>query len=267
MSDKEQPSPGGELMGPDSQLPAAMQHHRSAMAIKDPILQMIAEASVNPKVDMDKFDRLMAWKDSEEEKLAKKKFNNAMSKCQKEIGRIETDSLNTQTSSRYASYAALDRVVRPIYTKHGFNLSFNTGHHDDPLTLLVLCEVSHKDGFTKDFEVPMPCDGKGAKGGAVMTKTHAAGSAMKYGQRYLLVLIFNLAVGQDDDGNQAGARPVERITESQAADLKALVEEIGGDPIVFLEYLRTNGVPGGQIKEISKASYADIVKAVERRRK
>src|SRR5690606_15862485 len=52
----------------------------------------------------------------------------------------------------------------------------------------------------------MPADGKGAKGGDVMTKTHAAGSAMSYGQRYLLKLIFNVAIGEnDDDGNSAGS--------------------------------------------------------------
>jgi hypothetical protein len=48
----------------------------------------------------------------------------------------------------------------------------------------------------------MPADGKGAKGGDVMTKTHATGAAMSYGMRYLLKMIFNVAIGEDDkDGN------------------------------------------------------------------
>jgi hypothetical protein len=47
----------------------------------------------------------------------------------------------------------------------------------------------------------MPTDGKGARGNDVMTKTHATGAAMTYGQRYLFRLIFNLAVGEDSDGN------------------------------------------------------------------
>ena len=41
-----------------------------------------------------------------------------------------------------------------------------------------------------------------------MTKTHAVGSAMSYGVRYLLKLVFNVAVGEDDDdGNTASGRP------------------------------------------------------------
>jgi hypothetical protein len=45
-----------------------------------------------------------------------------------------------------------------------------------------------------DHRIDMPADGKGAKGGDVMTKTHAMGAAASYGQRYLLKLIFNIAV-------------------------------------------------------------------------
>ena len=53
----------------------------------------------------------------------------------------------------------------------------------------------------------MPADGKGAQGRDVMTRTHATGSAVSYGRRYLLLMIFNIAVGgEDDDGNAAGKR-------------------------------------------------------------
>jgi len=39
-----------------------------------------------------------------------------------------------------------------------------------------------------------------------MSRTHAFGSGMSYGKRYLLLAIFNIAVGidaEDDDGNSA----------------------------------------------------------------
>jgi hypothetical protein len=69
----------------------------------------------------------------------------------------------------------------------------------------VLCHVSHSAGHERTYQIDMPADGKGAKGGDVMTKTHAAGAAASYGMRYLLKMIFNLAVGEDDtDGNMPG---------------------------------------------------------------
>ena len=63
-------------------------------------------------------------------------------------------------------------------------------------------------GYTRRYHIDMPADGKGAKGGDVMTRTHATGSAVSYGKRYLLIMIFNLTMGgeYEDDGNAAGGQ-------------------------------------------------------------
>jgi len=133
---------------------------------------------------------------------AEVEFNLAMNAVQSELGRIAPDLTNPQTKSKYASYAALDRAIRPIYTKHGFSLSFDSGD-SQPETVVAYCYVSHRDGHTRKYQSPpMPSDGKGARGGDVMTKTHATGAAMSYAMRYLLKFIFNIAIGEEDsDGN------------------------------------------------------------------
>ena len=72
----------------------------------------------------------------------------------------------------------------------------------------MLAYVSHVGGHTRRYEAAMPADGKGAKGGDVMTKTHAFGAATSYGMRYLLKMIFNVAIGEYDlDGNEPTQRP------------------------------------------------------------
>lgn len=184
------------------------------------MLAVIERAAMNPDVDVDKMRALLEMKQQIDARDAEMVFNRAMNRCQSEIGRIAADKTNNQTRSDYASYAALDRVVRPIYTKYGFSLSFDTGEIQAD-TIDVLCYVSHEDGHTRRYHTPMPADGKGAKGGDVMTKTHAAGSAMQYGQRYLLKLIFNLAIGQDDDGNAAGSMP---CTEDQILEIESEID-------------------------------------------
>jgi ERF superfamily protein len=136
-------------------------------------------------------------------------FNLAMNAVQQEIGRIAPNLTNPQTKSRYASYDKLDSVLRPIYTRHGFSLSFSTDPSVGPEVEMVrvVCYVSHSAGHTRPYHYDMPADGKGAKGGDVMTKTHARGSAGSYGMRYLLKMIFNIAIGEDDnDGNGPGPR-------------------------------------------------------------
>jgi hypothetical protein len=86
------------------------------------------------------------------------------------------------------------------------SLSFDTGKADEENYVRVLCTVA-LGRHERSYHIDMPADGKGAKGNDVMTKTHAVGSAVTYGRRYLLLMIFNVAIGEnDDDGNALAAR-------------------------------------------------------------
>lgn len=173
------------------------------------VLSMIERVAMNPDVDITKLEKMLDLQERILNRNAEQAFNAAMSDAQKETGRVSADATNPQTRSKYASYAALDRALRPIYTNHGFSLSFDTGDAPEGY-VRVVCYVAHRDGHSRTYHADMPADGLGAKGNAVMTKTHAAGSAMSYGQRYLLKLIFNVAVGEnDDDGNAAATGPQE----------------------------------------------------------
>lgn len=174
--------------------------------------QVITAAASNPQVDIEKMERLWAMHERLVERDREQAFNVAMKSAQANMGRISADATNNQTHSKYATYGQLDRHVRPIYTDHGFSLSFDQGDGAPDGHLRVLAYVSHDAGHTRTYHADIPSDGKGAKGGDVMTKTHASGSAMSYGMRYLLKMIFNLAIGEDDDdGNAAGERGVSAV--------------------------------------------------------
>lgn len=166
------------------------------------VLSIISRAVSDPAVDIEKMERLLALHTSMAAKQAEAQFNASMSAAQAEMGRVSADAHNPQTRSRYATYAAIDRALRPIYTTHGFSLSFDTGKEAPDGFVRVTAYVSHSGGHTREYGAQMPADGKGAKGGDVMTKTHAFGAATSYGMRYLLKQIFNVAIGEDDtDGN------------------------------------------------------------------
>ena len=183
------------------------------------LLQVIERAASNPQVDIEKMERLMQMHERIVARDAEIAFNNAMRECQKECGYISADANNPQTKSKYATFAKLDSVLRPIYTKHGFSLSFDEGETSKPEYVRVVCYVSHAAGHTRTYHRDMPADGKGAKGGDVMTKTHAAGAAGSYGARYLLKGIFNVQVGEEDrDGNDS------RMDEELIAEWIAKIE-------------------------------------------
>jgi hypothetical protein len=223
------------------------------------LMEVIARAASDPNVEVDKLERLLAVYERVKRADAEQLFNAAMTETQKEMRPIAADASNPQTKSKYASYAALDNILRPIYTKHGFGLSFDTGDGAPADHLRVLCYVSHGGGFTRTYKVDMPADGKGAKGGDVMTKTHATGSALTYGQRYLLKAVFNIAVGRDDDGNKAHGGGV--ISAAQLAEIRKLITETNADIEKFCHYLNVESVVEIAARDYDKAMSALRAKA------
>mgnify|MGYP000850367895 FL=1 len=196
----------------------------------DSFALMLERLATNPAADVDKLRALVELHERAEQRDAARAFNEAMTDAQSKMGKVVTDKDNSQTKSRYATYAALDAAVRPVYTEHGFGLSFTTERTDREAEVRVVCLVSHRGGYVRRYEIEMPADGKGAKGGDVMTRTHATGSAVSYGMRYLLKMIFNIATGErtDDDGNGAGR--VDTVTVPAGfgdwwADLAATADE------------------------------------------
>lgn len=184
-------------------------NEQTAIAAREPepmqILSVIDRAARDPNVDVEKMERLLALAEKIHEREAKAAYDQAMNDAQTEMRPISRDCHNPQTRSRYASYEQIDTAIRPIYTKHGFAMSF--GSKSSPISnrVIVTCRVSHRQGHTEHVELEMPADGKGAKGGDVMSLTHATGSALSYGKRYICNLVWNLSFGEaDDDGNAAG---------------------------------------------------------------
>src|SRR5262249_39252909 len=110
----------------------------------------------------------------------------------------------------------------------------------------------------------MPADGKGPKGGDVMSRTHATGSALSYARRYLLLMIFNISVGgDDDDGNRAGGQPDPRdsaqtsfppITESQLKHLTSMMKEADVAEQIVLEKLKVSA-----LKDLNRSEYSEAI--------
>lgn len=200
-------------------------------------------------------EKMMDLQERFDAKQSEKAFNEAMVATQAKMGRVSADAVNPQTRSQYASYAQLDRHLRPIYTSNGFSLSFDEGEGAPENYVRVLCYVSHIAGHARTYRCDIPADGKGAKGGDVMTKTHAVGSGKSYGKRYLLKDIFNVAVGEDDDdGNGAGQelRQTWVVKATKAQSAKELQE------------IRRDGTAAFQ-KAKDRDGYAEFAAAVKGR--
>jgi len=188
------------------------------MSQSDAFLLTIQQAASDTSVDMDKRDRLYAmYKDVKAEE-GKVLYNKAMATAQAEMPGIEKKHINPQTRSNYAKIEDIIRAIKPVWTANGFSLSFYPADSHPDGFITVKCDVSHASGETRTFSYDSPIDDKGIGGKVNKTQTHGRASAMTYGERYLIGMVFALEVGfqgQDNDGNQ----PVAKITKEQAEEL------------------------------------------------
>jgi hypothetical protein len=144
---------------------------------------------------------------------------------------------NEQTKSHYANLESVSDAMDPVITANGFSLTFGTA----PTTLenhyLVTCALTHEGGHEKQYEAPIPIDSAGIKGTANKTLTHAFGSTMSYGRRYLKMMIFDVKT-TDDDGNAAGTPESVFASEEQLAEIRKLMKDTTTDEAKFLQFLK-----------------------------
>lgn len=221
------------------------------------ILDVIARAANDPNTDVSKMEKLLEMYERISAKNAEVAFNAAMKAAQEEMPKILRNKENQQTNSRYADLEKVNAAIVPVYTKHGFSLSFGTA--DCPIAghYRVTCLVSHVAGHSRAYQADIPADMTGMKGNQNKTATHGFGSTMSYGRRYLTLLVFNITLtNEDTDGNKG-----ETISESQIADLEALLTEVKADKVRFLKYIKVES-----LDQIHASAYQTVVKMLEAKR-
>ena len=163
----------------------------------------VLENGLNKGLDADSLEKILTMQERVLDRQAEQAFNRSLVLVQQEMPIIGKSRDNAQTRSQYADMEDILKVAPKVYTSHGFSLSYGTA--DSKLTdhVRVIANLMHVDGHSKQYAVDIPLDMTGIQGATNKTKTHGTGSAITYGQRYLIKLIFNLNTGDDDD-NAAG---------------------------------------------------------------
>ncbi|MEY5061063.1 MAG: hypothetical protein RIS45_984 [Planctomycetota bacterium] len=189
------------------------------------LLAVIARAAADPAVDVGKMERLMQMHRDELARQAAQAYAEGLVRVQRAMPTVHKDRTNTQTNSNYATLEAVNRAITPIYTAEGFALSFGT--EDSPLAehVRIVCDVIHRDGHSRRYFYDAPMDGHGIGGKVNKTPTHARGSAISYGRRYLTNLIFNLTTSDEDDDGNAATGSQDDDAASKVANWRAAIDE------------------------------------------
>lgn len=191
------------------------------------------------------------------------KLAAALVKAHAEVQNATKDAKNPFYKSSYASLNAVLDTCKPILAKHGLAVVQLPGIDGTNCTLENV--IVHESGEWMAGLAGAPLVPKKTKEGYEPADAQSVGSAISYLRRYSLAALMSITQ-EDDDGNAASSNgsgyvKQEHITEKQAADLQALMEEVGADRTKFLAYLHVPALDRIQTKDYGKA-----VKALEEKR-
>jgi len=220
-----------------------------ASAPVDPLLAAIIKASADPACDPVKMRELISIKRDLDQDAAKSAFDDAFVALQAELPSIRRDRKievrkkdargertgEVQQSTPYATFEAIMTEVKPLLTKHGFALNFETAPMDPIIVgesvmerILVKGILSRK-GHQRTTTFAVRPDNSGSK-----NPTQAQGSGQSYGKRYCTIALLNIVSHAPEDADADGregdfkngkggalveASEIEIVSEDQLAEL------------------------------------------------
>lgn len=229
----------------------------------------ILHAALERGTDPDALKKLMDLAERWKTGQAAEQFAAAMTAAQAEMPCVVKDRENKGAGgARYAALETVNLVVKPVYTRHGFSLSFGTDTSPLEGCIRVVCDVRHANGHRERYFMDAPPDGGGFKGNSNKTGVQAVGSTISYLRRYLTLNIFNVTVANEDvDGLAADA--LDTITEAESLEVEDALRDSGADRERFLEWCDRAGhlVHGERrVGAIRKKRLAAVLDALARKK-
>ena len=172
------------------------------------LLSFIERAAKDDGFDVAKFGELLRLQRDVSHDQARRAFNAAMADAQSEMLPVVRDAKNNHLNNRYARLETIDAAMRPIYTRHGFSVRYGSAPSSSEGMIRITCTVAHADGYFEEQYLDAPTVNAGSQGGrTATTPVQAVGSAITYLRRYLLSMVFNVVLADEDDDGEFTRRP------------------------------------------------------------
>ena len=185
---------------------------------------------------------------------ARKAYNDAMANFRENAPAIA--KTRSGHNIKYAGLSESIEAIQPLLSQFGLSHQWKT--RQDGSMVTVDCIVTHRQGHSEITSLSAAPDTSGSK-----NAIQAIGSTVSYLERYTLYAILGLSSREmDDDGKGAGKKQeVELITEQQATDMLALIENVGADVGKFCTYYKINAVT-----DLPASKYKQAVDGLEKKR-
>ena len=231
----------------------------TAVAMQDAPVFGLLTAAADKGMSLEDLKELFSLQKEIDARNARMGFYRALAAFRAECPQPQKTRENTQFQvtrngvkrhSKYAPLEEIDRVAGPVAAAQGLSWIWDTRIEGD--LMHVTCKLFHQDGHTEHATVSMPYE---SKAGASPQQKY--GSTQTYGMRYSLIAALGITSADEDvDGAPgSGGPPSEPITEAQAADLAALISEVGTDQAKLLAYYGAESLakfPAAELERVTK---------------
>lgn len=179
------------------------------------LMGIVERLAQNPDVDVQKMTAILDMQERILNRNAEIAFNRDFAEMSMELPRIQKDGsvsyekvkgnpATKEEAFKFALYEDIDRVIRPILSRHGFSLSFTTAERVSG-GLTVNGILAHREGHSRTTSLPLALDTSGGK-----NNLQAMGSSSSYGRRYAACILLNIiTVDEDDNGLADGQAKTE----------------------------------------------------------
>ena len=162
-----------------------------------------------------------------------KEIASAMNKAQSEMSGAKKGAVNPFFKSKYADMNAVVDAIRIPFSENGLSYSQFPLFEEGRVGVETILMHESGEWISSILMLPM-----------VKQDPQAAGSAITYARRYSLQSIAGIP-SEDDDGQSAMASKtasavIPVVTDNQAANIQALLQEVGADCVKFLAYFKVN---------------------------
>jgi len=226
---------------------------------------MIARACENKDIDVDKLKEMIALQIATQEHQAKLDYAAALSRfaaIKQPIAHNRTGTTAGKTSFSYTDYPTMVTAVTPWLMECGLSFS----HVQEPpvieggkvILVMVTCIIKHVGGHSERFPFPAVLDDKLRD---KISPSQLLQLAATYAKRQTLAMGLGLATMEDthDDDSQA---PEDTINDEQAANIEALIDEVGAKKPAFLKMLKVD-----ILTDLPVSKYSGAIKRLEDKRK
>lgn len=222
--------------------------------------------AIQRDLDIEKLRALVEMDKERRREQAKAAYDAALARFGKFKKIVQHNRKGTTAGNAGYTYADFPQMVGAINEPLAeCGLSFT--HRQDPPVLvegeiayvMVYCQIRHEAGHREEFPyLAMPdlrLKGK-------VSPSQLIQLAITYAKRQSLAEGLGLATSEDKhDDDSHGNKAVDLITESQAADLQAKIEEVGADKATFLKFLKVEKIGDIPAKDFQRALNALSLKA------